>query len=176
MKPARASSSPAAEDHVSCNTLSAPSCLATRREHGRWDTARLPSPRQGKSRVRGRVQTKKLLSVNPHSNHCLSLAEVSETVQATPHGSNGKHTKSRLNVKSYLLDSTGKMNKDRIATMRKIVRDLHFPVSRTLFLRPVIDERIFREDAPHKKKCGTGRGRLAVSQGTFDSAVFQMQK
>ncbi|GAA47506.1 hypothetical protein CLF_100448 [Clonorchis sinensis] len=33
-----------------CNTLSVPSCHATRGKHEGWDTARLPKPRQGKSR------------------------------------------------------------------------------------------------------------------------------
>ncbi|KER21622.1 hypothetical protein T265_15048, partial [Opisthorchis viverrini] len=37
-------------------TLSAPSCHATRRLHEVWDTARLPKPRQGKSRGRGQVR------------------------------------------------------------------------------------------------------------------------
>ncbi|KAG5453078.1 Ectonucleoside triphosphate diphosphohydrolase 6, variant 2 [Clonorchis sinensis] len=34
-----------------------PSCHATRVKHEGWDTARLPKPRQGKSRGRGRVRT-----------------------------------------------------------------------------------------------------------------------
>ncbi|KER25293.1 LOW QUALITY PROTEIN: hypothetical protein T265_14240 [Opisthorchis viverrini] len=34
-----------------------PSCHATLKEHEGWDTARLPKPRQGKSRGRGRVRT-----------------------------------------------------------------------------------------------------------------------
>ncbi|GAA47879.1 exosome complex exonuclease RRP6, partial [Clonorchis sinensis] len=41
----------------SCNTLSVPSCDATRGKHEGWDTARLPKPRQGKSRGRGQVRT-----------------------------------------------------------------------------------------------------------------------
>ncbi|KAG5450325.1 Sorting nexin-1 [Clonorchis sinensis] len=39
------------------DTLSVPNCHATRRLHEGWDTARLPKPRQGKSRGRGRVRT-----------------------------------------------------------------------------------------------------------------------
>ncbi|KAG5442915.1 hypothetical protein CSKR_107403 [Clonorchis sinensis] len=41
----------------SCNILSVPNCHVTRRLHEGWDTARLPKPRQGKSRGRGRVRT-----------------------------------------------------------------------------------------------------------------------
>ncbi|KAG5453059.1 hypothetical protein CSKR_106226 [Clonorchis sinensis] len=41
----------------SCSTLSVPKCHATRRKHEGWDTARLPKPRQGKSRGGGRVRT-----------------------------------------------------------------------------------------------------------------------
>ncbi|KER22938.1 hypothetical protein T265_14750, partial [Opisthorchis viverrini] len=41
----------------SCNTLPVPSCHSTRRKHEGWDTARLPKPRQEKSRGRGRVRT-----------------------------------------------------------------------------------------------------------------------
>ncbi|KAG5455264.1 hypothetical protein CSKR_113737 [Clonorchis sinensis] len=41
----------------SCSNLSVPNCRATRRKHEGWDTARLPKPRQGKSRGRGRVRT-----------------------------------------------------------------------------------------------------------------------
>ncbi|KER26134.1 LOW QUALITY PROTEIN: hypothetical protein T265_14065 [Opisthorchis viverrini] len=41
----------------SCSTLSVPSCHATRREHEGWGAGRLPRPRQGKSRGRGRVRT-----------------------------------------------------------------------------------------------------------------------
>ncbi|KAG5453526.1 Potassium voltage-gated channel protein eag [Clonorchis sinensis] len=41
----------------SCSTLSVPNCHAIRRLHEGWDTARLPKPRQGKSRGRGGVQT-----------------------------------------------------------------------------------------------------------------------
>ncbi|KAG5451749.1 hypothetical protein CSKR_109181 [Clonorchis sinensis] len=41
----------------SCSTLSVPSCHATRRKHEGWGTARLPKPRQGKSRGRGGVRT-----------------------------------------------------------------------------------------------------------------------
>ncbi|KER29750.1 hypothetical protein T265_03662 [Opisthorchis viverrini] len=37
----------------SCGKLPVPSCHATRRKHEGWDTARLPKPRQGKSRGRG---------------------------------------------------------------------------------------------------------------------------
>ncbi|KAG5445890.1 hypothetical protein CSKR_109646 [Clonorchis sinensis] len=42
----------------SCSTLSVPNCHATRRNHEGWDTARLPKPRQGKSRGRGRLLKK----------------------------------------------------------------------------------------------------------------------
>ncbi|KER28782.1 hypothetical protein T265_04473 [Opisthorchis viverrini] len=42
---------------ISCNTLSVPNCHATRRKHESCDTARLPKPRQGKSRGRDRVRT-----------------------------------------------------------------------------------------------------------------------
>ncbi|KAG5443320.1 hypothetical protein CSKR_107288 [Clonorchis sinensis] len=51
----------------SCSTLSVPSCHATRRKHEGWDTARLPKPRQGKSRGRGGVRTTDLprLTWNP---------------------------------------------------------------------------------------------------------------
>ncbi|KER26341.1 hypothetical protein T265_06388 [Opisthorchis viverrini] len=38
-------------------TILMPSCHATRRKHEGWDTARLPKPRQGKSRGSGRVRT-----------------------------------------------------------------------------------------------------------------------
>ncbi|KAG5452392.1 hypothetical protein CSKR_100797 [Clonorchis sinensis] len=41
----------------SCSTLSVPSCHATRGKHEGWDNARLPKPRQGKSRGRARVRT-----------------------------------------------------------------------------------------------------------------------
>ncbi|KAG5447473.1 hypothetical protein CSKR_107520 [Clonorchis sinensis] len=41
----------------SCSTLSVPNCHPTRRKHEGWDIARLPKPRQGKSRGRGRVPT-----------------------------------------------------------------------------------------------------------------------
>ncbi|KER33697.1 hypothetical protein T265_00576 [Opisthorchis viverrini] len=41
----------------SCSTLPVPNCHATRRLHEGSDTARLPRPRQGKSRGRGRVRT-----------------------------------------------------------------------------------------------------------------------
>ncbi|KAG5445470.1 hypothetical protein CSKR_103718 [Clonorchis sinensis] len=44
----------------SCSTLSVPNCHATRRLHEGWDTARLPKPRQGKLRDRGRVRTTNL--------------------------------------------------------------------------------------------------------------------
>ncbi|KER20221.1 hypothetical protein T265_11174 [Opisthorchis viverrini] len=37
----------------SCSTLSVPNCHPTRRKHEGQDTARLPRPRQGKSRGRG---------------------------------------------------------------------------------------------------------------------------
>ncbi|KER30810.1 hypothetical protein T265_02849 [Opisthorchis viverrini] len=39
-----------------------PNCHATRRKHEGWDTARLPKPRQGKSRGRGRGRTTDLPS------------------------------------------------------------------------------------------------------------------
>ncbi|KER27432.1 hypothetical protein T265_05536 [Opisthorchis viverrini] len=39
-----------------CSTFSVPDCHATRRRHEGWDTARLPKPRQGKSRGRGWVR------------------------------------------------------------------------------------------------------------------------
>ncbi|KAG5441227.1 hypothetical protein CSKR_102438 [Clonorchis sinensis] len=49
-------------DSFSCSTLSVPNCHATQRKHEGWDTARLPKPRQGKSRGRaGRVRTMDLL-------------------------------------------------------------------------------------------------------------------
>ncbi|KAG5445970.1 hypothetical protein CSKR_103056 [Clonorchis sinensis] len=32
-------------------------CFATQKKHEGWDTARLPKPRQGKSRGRGRART-----------------------------------------------------------------------------------------------------------------------
>ncbi|KER34149.1 hypothetical protein T265_12435, partial [Opisthorchis viverrini] len=42
---------------LSCNNLPVPSYHATRRNHAAWDTARLPKPRQGKSRGKGQVRT-----------------------------------------------------------------------------------------------------------------------
>ncbi|KAG5453481.1 hypothetical protein CSKR_114249 [Clonorchis sinensis] len=51
-------SSPSSSNFVHhCNTLSVPSCHATRRKHEGWDTARLSRPRQRKSRGRVGVQT-----------------------------------------------------------------------------------------------------------------------
>ncbi|KAG5455301.1 hypothetical protein CSKR_105147 [Clonorchis sinensis] len=41
----------------SCNPLPVPGCHTTRRKHEGWDTARLPKPRQRKSRGGGRVRT-----------------------------------------------------------------------------------------------------------------------
>ncbi|KAG5455021.1 Neuron navigator 2, partial [Clonorchis sinensis] len=41
----------------SFNTLPVPNCHATRGKHEGWDTARMPKPRQGKSRCRGGVRT-----------------------------------------------------------------------------------------------------------------------
>ncbi|KAG5451561.1 Desumoylating isopeptidase 2 [Clonorchis sinensis] len=41
----------------SCSHLSVPSCHATQRKHEGWDTAKLPKPRQGKSKGRGRFRT-----------------------------------------------------------------------------------------------------------------------
>ncbi|KAG5448299.1 Craniofacial development protein 1 [Clonorchis sinensis] len=49
---------------MGCSTLSVPNCHATRRLHEGWDTARLPKPRQGKSRGRGRVRTTDLPTSN----------------------------------------------------------------------------------------------------------------
>ncbi|KAG5452745.1 hypothetical protein CSKR_202287 [Clonorchis sinensis] len=43
--------------YIVSRPLSVSNCHATRRLHEGWDTARLPNPRQGKSRGRGRVQT-----------------------------------------------------------------------------------------------------------------------
>ncbi|GAA57870.1 hypothetical protein CLF_113295, partial [Clonorchis sinensis] len=43
-----------------CNTLSVSNCHATGGKHEGWDTARLPQPRQGKSRSRGRIRTTNL--------------------------------------------------------------------------------------------------------------------
>ncbi|KER29386.1 hypothetical protein T265_03957 [Opisthorchis viverrini] len=40
-----------------CAILLVPSCRATRKRQEGWDTAKLPKPRQGKSRDRGRVRT-----------------------------------------------------------------------------------------------------------------------
>ncbi|KER20858.1 LOW QUALITY PROTEIN: hypothetical protein T265_15231 [Opisthorchis viverrini] len=40
-----------------CNTLSVPTCRATRRKHEGWDIARLPKLRQGKSSGRGGART-----------------------------------------------------------------------------------------------------------------------
>ncbi|GAA52172.1 hypothetical protein CLF_107455 [Clonorchis sinensis] len=50
----------------SCSTLSMPSCHATRRKHEGWDTARLPKPRQGKSRgrVAWQLGTERVLQLN----------------------------------------------------------------------------------------------------------------
>ncbi|KAG5445494.1 hypothetical protein CSKR_100982, partial [Clonorchis sinensis] len=47
----------ASKKKFSCNALLMPSCRTTRRKHEAWDTAKLPKPRQGKSRGRGRVRT-----------------------------------------------------------------------------------------------------------------------
>ncbi|KAG5454408.1 hypothetical protein CSKR_107205 [Clonorchis sinensis] len=44
-------------DNVQLYTLPVPNCHATRRKHEGWNTARLPKPRQSKSRCRGRVRT-----------------------------------------------------------------------------------------------------------------------
>ncbi|KER25507.1 hypothetical protein T265_07074 [Opisthorchis viverrini] len=40
-----------------CNTISVPSCHASRRKHKGWDTVRLPKPRWSKSRGSGRFRT-----------------------------------------------------------------------------------------------------------------------
>ncbi|KER32359.1 LOW QUALITY PROTEIN: hypothetical protein T265_12820 [Opisthorchis viverrini] len=40
----------------SCSFLSVADCHAARKKHEGWDTARLPKPRQGKSRGRGQVR------------------------------------------------------------------------------------------------------------------------
>ncbi|KER19888.1 hypothetical protein T265_11452 [Opisthorchis viverrini] len=50
---------------LSCNILPVPSCHATRRKHEGWDTARLPKPRQGKSRGRGRLRATDFPSSRP---------------------------------------------------------------------------------------------------------------
>ncbi|KAG5443950.1 hypothetical protein CSKR_113806 [Clonorchis sinensis] len=52
-----------------CSTLPVPSCHATRGKHEGWDTARLPKPRQGKSRCRGRVRTTNLPAISPPNNN-----------------------------------------------------------------------------------------------------------
>ncbi|KER21281.1 hypothetical protein T265_10362 [Opisthorchis viverrini] len=52
-----------------CSTLSVPNCHATKRKHEGWDTARLPKPRQGKSRGGGTFR-----SANSRSNHLGYLA------------------------------------------------------------------------------------------------------
>ncbi|KAG5444744.1 hypothetical protein CSKR_113850 [Clonorchis sinensis] len=56
----------------SCSTLSVPSCHAIRRKHEGWDTARLPKPRQGKSRGRGRVRTTDLPLYRTIKSECRS--------------------------------------------------------------------------------------------------------
>ncbi|KAG5448238.1 hypothetical protein CSKR_105737 [Clonorchis sinensis] len=48
-------------------TFPVPSCHATQRKHEGWDTARVPKPRQGKSRGRGRVRTTDLPKIPGHS-------------------------------------------------------------------------------------------------------------
>ncbi|KAG5452842.1 hypothetical protein CSKR_108992 [Clonorchis sinensis] len=45
------------------------SCHATQRKHEGWDTARLPKPRQGKSRGRGRVRTTDLPSFSTSNDN-----------------------------------------------------------------------------------------------------------
>ncbi|KAG5455245.1 hypothetical protein CSKR_106449 [Clonorchis sinensis] len=64
----------------SCSTLSVPSCHATRRKHEGWDTARLPKPKQGKSRGRGRVRTTDLpvRGSNPTSAPRLPLSRLGQ--------------------------------------------------------------------------------------------------
>ncbi|GAA55189.1 hypothetical protein CLF_107108 [Clonorchis sinensis] len=58
---------------LSCSTLPMPSYHATRRKHEGWDTARLPKPRQGKSRGRDKQKPaatsahySSVVSLNPH--------------------------------------------------------------------------------------------------------------
>ncbi|KER24934.1 hypothetical protein T265_07499 [Opisthorchis viverrini] len=82
----------------SCSTLSAPNYHATRRLHEGWDTARLPKPRQGKSRGRDRVRTtdlsarggiaqwleweftgRKVRGSKPTPASCLSLSRLSQS-------------------------------------------------------------------------------------------------
>ncbi|KAG5441732.1 hypothetical protein CSKR_110668 [Clonorchis sinensis] len=70
---------------LSCSTLPMPSYHATRRKHEGWDTARLPKPRQGKSRGRGRFRTtnllftdRKLLGSNPTSAYRLLLSRLGQ--------------------------------------------------------------------------------------------------
>ncbi|KAG5441927.1 NADH dehydrogenase [ubiquinone] 1 alpha subcomplex assembly factor 5 [Clonorchis sinensis] len=69
----------------SCNTLPVPSCHAARRKHESWDTARLPKPRQGKSKGRGWVRTTELavgkfalqpLEPSRPANQCSQSADV----------------------------------------------------------------------------------------------------
>ncbi|KER29684.1 hypothetical protein T265_13328 [Opisthorchis viverrini] len=63
-----------------------PSCHATRRKHEGWETARLPKPRQGKSRVGGRIRTTDLPVTCPdelfnrlcHSNCAVFLKTLKE--------------------------------------------------------------------------------------------------
>ncbi|KAG5443138.1 hypothetical protein CSKR_108533 [Clonorchis sinensis] len=69
----------------SCSTLSVPNCRATRRLHEGWDTARVPKPRQGRSRGRGRVLTADLPCHQPPSELCLDFispqANLPDTLQ-----------------------------------------------------------------------------------------------
>ncbi|KAG5453780.1 hypothetical protein CSKR_113836 [Clonorchis sinensis] len=63
-----------------CNTLSVPIYHATRGRHEGWDTARLPKPRQGKSRGRGRVQA---------TNLPVTISPIRSQVEHKIHGNSG---------------------------------------------------------------------------------------
>ncbi|KER20932.1 hypothetical protein T265_10620 [Opisthorchis viverrini] len=74
-----------------CNTLSVPSRHATRKKHEGWDTARLPKPRQGKSRDRSRVRTMDLLAtaMQPEGSMRAGIPPVEKQRSGSNHGPSG---------------------------------------------------------------------------------------
>ncbi|KER23343.1 LOW QUALITY PROTEIN: hypothetical protein T265_14657 [Opisthorchis viverrini] len=71
-----------------CSTLPVPSCHATRRKHEGWDTARLPKPRQGKSRGGGRIRTTDLpvskLALSSQRNITSSVVATFQRIATSP--------------------------------------------------------------------------------------------
>ncbi|KAG5444114.1 hypothetical protein CSKR_101599 [Clonorchis sinensis] len=86
-----------------CSTLSVPSCHAIRRKHEGWDIARLPKPRQGKSRGRGRVLNTELnirnrsYIVNLSVTSIQHRAERKELCEADDHLQCGVHILTSVN-------------------------------------------------------------------------------